>query len=224
VLYGNGQRSGVITNLTIEEYNMREEADDGLVVIPCLKHKTAAQKLAMLVITEEIEEILEYYYENIRTTITPQEPAVNNNFFLTNNGGEYIHVYRHIKLSLAPPNLTPPQPGLYRILISSEARRHLDERKHRNIVKHLSHSMQTSQNYYELMDISDASEAHGSLHALSMLRRWTRDEIKAITEQWPLTLDNPPTFREVKDFIRSSGLERKSREIMFKWQQLKKSV
>jgi len=37
VVYGNGQRSGVITNLTIDEFNIREEGNDGLVVIPCVR-------------------------------------------------------------------------------------------------------------------------------------------------------------------------------------------
>jgi len=68
VLYGNGQRSGIITNLTIEEFNMREEGDNDLIVIPCLHHKTAAQKLALLVITEDVEDILQYYFDTIRST------------------------------------------------------------------------------------------------------------------------------------------------------------
>ena len=43
--------------------------------------------------------------------------------------------------------------------------------------------MQTSKMYYELMDVSDASEAHASINSLSMLRRWGRDEIAKITEK-----------------------------------------
>ena len=34
IVYGNGQRSGVINNLTIEEYQLREEGENDLVVIP----------------------------------------------------------------------------------------------------------------------------------------------------------------------------------------------
>ena len=98
----------------------------------------------------------------------PEDPSLQKHFFLTYSGGEYTQVYQHIKVALAPNGVVPPVPGLYRIMVSSEARRHLNEKKHQNIVKHSSHSMQTSRTYYELMDISDASEAHASLHTLSM--------------------------------------------------------
>ena len=61
LLYGNGQRFGVIKNLTIEEFNIREDGNNDLVVIPCIHHQTAAHKLALLVITEELEDVLQYY-------------------------------------------------------------------------------------------------------------------------------------------------------------------
>jgi len=93
--------------------------------------------------------------------------------------------------------------------------------KNKDTAKSTARDIKTSQNYYEL---TDASEAHGSLQSLPTLRRWNHDEIKAIIEQWPLALDIPPTFREVKDFIRASGLETKQQRNFFKWQQLKKSI
>ena len=125
VVYGNGQRSGVITNLTIDEFNIREEDNDGLVVIPCVHHRTAGQGLALLVITEEVEDVLQYYYDNIRNNIVPAEPDLQQ-YFLKHTGKMYAQVYRRIKEALASDNLIPPQPGLYRILVSSDARRHLD--------------------------------------------------------------------------------------------------
>ena len=61
-LYGNGQRSGVITNLRISEFDLRQEEDENLVVIPCVHHKTGAQAMAQLAITTDIEDILIYYF------------------------------------------------------------------------------------------------------------------------------------------------------------------
>ena len=55
---------------------MREAGDADLVCIPCLKHRTAAHKLAMFVITEGVEDLLEYYYENIRAFITAENPSL----------------------------------------------------------------------------------------------------------------------------------------------------
>ena len=81
-IYGNGQRSGVITNLTIEEYEMREESyseecGDVVVVIPCVHYKTGSQGLAYLVIMEEIDDMIQYYYDNIRRNSTPADTCKN---------------------------------------------------------------------------------------------------------------------------------------------------
>ena len=60
MLYGNGQRSGVITNLKVEEFKKREPSDydTGNVIIPCLHHKTGTQGIARLVITCDVEKML----------------------------------------------------------------------------------------------------------------------------------------------------------------------
>ena len=81
VPYGNGKRSGVITNLTIGEFEMREEGEHELVVIPCVHHKTGTQGLAQLVISEDIEDLLIYYYQTIRSNIVPAEDSYKNLFF-----------------------------------------------------------------------------------------------------------------------------------------------
>ena len=81
ILYGNGQRSGVITNLTISEFQMREEEEDEKVVIPCVHHKTASQGLAQLVVTEDIKHLLVYYHEKVRTTIVPADNTCKGKFF-----------------------------------------------------------------------------------------------------------------------------------------------
>ena len=58
-LYGNGKRSGVITNLRISEFYLRHEEDDNMVVMPCVHHKTNAQGMAQLAAATNIEEVLE---------------------------------------------------------------------------------------------------------------------------------------------------------------------
>ena len=78
----------MITNLTISEFQMREEEEDEKVVIPCVHHKTASQGLAQLVVTEDIEH-LAYYHEKMRTTIVPADNTCQNKFFLAFNGSLY---------------------------------------------------------------------------------------------------------------------------------------
>ena len=41
ILYGNAQRSGETTNLTISEFGRRQEEKDERVVNPCINHQTA---------------------------------------------------------------------------------------------------------------------------------------------------------------------------------------
>lgn len=225
-MYGNGQRSGTITNLTIAEFEMREETYNDecgdMVVIPCVHHKTATQGLAYLVITEDTDDMLQYYYDHIRIRLTPAENC-QDYLFLTRAGDQYDQVYRHIKVSLGTKSMVPPQPGLYRILISTEARRHLDEMKRRKTVKHLSHSARTSELYYEYFNTDDATEAHANISALSDMRRWKQDETQLIKSKWPLS-DDPPTMKDIRDFLKENrNFTRSSKDIFAKWQQLQQA-
>ena len=130
--------------------------------------------------------MLEYYYNTIRIKIKPAQDSYQGCFFLTFNGQEYTQVYGCIQEALSTRDLCRPQTSHYRILISSEARRHLNEQKQRNVVKHLSHTMQTSQRYYEFMDTTDATKAHGTIHTLSLQRRWSREDIVKLISKWLL--------------------------------------
>ena len=49
-LYGNGQRSGVISNLTISEFQLREKEENDMVVIPCVHHKIPQMAPALFTI------------------------------------------------------------------------------------------------------------------------------------------------------------------------------
>ena len=112
MLYGNGQRSGVISNVTISEFQLREEEEDDMVVIPCVHHKTASQGMAQLVVTTDVEEVLVYYYETIRTKLVPSENEHKDNLFLTFIGGIYTQVYRRLREGLSVGNINPP---VYRV-------------------------------------------------------------------------------------------------------------
>ena len=173
-LYGNGQRSGVISNLTISEFELREEEENDMVVIPCVHHKTASQGMAQLAVTTNIEEVLLFYHNKIRTNIVPAEEEHKDKFFLTFYGGMYTQVYRRLREGLSVGNMDPPVPSKYRVLVSSDARRYLLEHDRSNVVKHLSHSMRTSELYYEHMNTKDATDAHASIQRLSMKRKWSK--------------------------------------------------
>jgi len=94
IIYGNGQRSGVITNLRIIEFIQRHSCDydSDEVVIPCLHHKTGPQGIAQLVVTRDLEQVLLEYYKNVRLKIKADEFTNSNRFFLTTNGCLYTQV------------------------------------------------------------------------------------------------------------------------------------
>jgi len=79
ILYGNGQRSGVISNLTIGEFELREEEENNKVIIPCVHHKTS-QGISQLVVIANIEEVLLFYYEMIQTKLV-LEPGIEVRYF-----------------------------------------------------------------------------------------------------------------------------------------------
>ena len=97
----------------------------------------------------------------------PQEEH-QDKFFLTFNGGLYTQVYRKLREGLSVGNMDPPVPSKYRVLVSSDARRYLVDHDRSNVVKHLSHSMRTSEIYYEHMNTKDATNAHNTIQSLSM--------------------------------------------------------
>ena len=152
LLYGNSQRSGVVENLTVDEFSQRQRKlhdNEARIVIPCLNHKTGPQGIAQLVVTEDGEELLVQYHTLVRAKITPK-PGCEQYLFLTYGGVKYTQVFCKICESIKTNNIDikePPKPEMFRIGMSSKASRHLSDTKRRTVVRHMSHSDQTSQKY-----------------------------------------------------------------------------
>lgn len=168
LLYGNCQRSGVIQNLTLEEFEQREHTNEGMTVISCLNHKTGPQGRAILVISPSTEKILVAYKTLVRDHLQPVS-GCENIFFLTPSGSMYTQVYRKICEAVIMNGFKDtdlPPPSEYRILMSTKAARHLDDTTLRKVQKHLSHSEETSRKYYEFSLTTDATQAHKTLRDL----------------------------------------------------------
>ena len=52
-----------------------------MVLIPCIHHKTASQGMAQLAVTTDIEEVLLFYLDKIRTNFVPAEEEQKDKFF-----------------------------------------------------------------------------------------------------------------------------------------------
>jgi len=111
IIYGNGQRSGVVTNLRIIEVIEWQpcDYDTDEVVIHYLHHKTGPRQL---VVTREIEQTLLEYYKNVRLKIKTKEFTKSNRFFLPPMP-VYTQVYRRMTEALSIGKLRPPRPKDY---------------------------------------------------------------------------------------------------------------
>ena len=171
LLYGNSQRSGVVENLAVNEFSQRQRKlhdNEERIIIPCLNHKTGPQGIAQLVVTVKGEELLLQYHTLVRAKITPK-PGCEQYFFLTYSGVKYTQVFRKIIKSIKINNIDikePPKPELFRIGMSSKVSRHLSDAKRRTVVRHMSHSDQTSQKCYEFINLDDAAKAFDEINKL----------------------------------------------------------
>ena len=223
ILYDNGQRSGVVTNLRIVEFKKRQpsEHDTGETIIPCLHHKTGCQGIARLVVTCDIEKLLVEYYTTIRKRIRAKELIHQNRFFLTTNGSPYDQVYRRMNDALSIGNLRLPAPKDYRIVVTTDAARELNDADLRRLAKHLSHSSETSRKYYEYSNTSDSILAHQALRHLSNQRKWSREHTAALLKEWPLTRHHHPGLAVCMDISRRHHMNRTGKQLLDRWRQLK---
>jgi len=72
VIYKNGQRSGVVQNLTLEEFSMHQTVK-GKWIISCINHKTGGQGRARLILDKNDFEHLNDYYKLVRQCIILKE-------------------------------------------------------------------------------------------------------------------------------------------------------
>jgi len=224
LLYSNGQRSGVITNLRIIEFNQRQpgDYDTDEVVINCLHHKTGPQGIAHLVVTRDHEQLLVEYYKKVRQKIRASDFSHSNRFFLTTNGSLYTQVYRRIRDALSVGRLKPPRPKDYRVLVATDAARELNNADLRRVSRHLCHSAEISRQYYQFSNTSDSMLAHQALQNLSDKRKWSAQHIRALLKDWPLR-NNPPSLTLCREIAKKHKLNRTGREVFNKWRQLKTS-
>ena len=226
IIYDNGQRSGVITNLRIVEFKKRQasEYDSGEMIIPCLHHKTGSQGIARLVVTRDVEKLLVEYYTTVRKRIRAKELINQNRFFLTSNGSLYNQVYRRMNEALSIGNLRLPAPKDYRIVVTTDAARELNDTDLRRVAKHLSHSSETSRKYYEYSNTSDTILAHKALRNLSEQRKWSKEHTTALLKEWPLRRRHHPSLAVCRDVSRRYHMDRTGKQVLDKWRQLKKNL
>ena len=225
LIYGNGQRSGVVENLTMDEFQKRTEGEDNKTIITCHEHKTGPQGAADLVMDKEDDELLEFYLKNVRRHI-PSNDETKHLFFLTTNGKRYTQVYRKLKDAMSTTSRespTLPTPSTYRVVVRTNAAQHQPDHILRNVAKHMCHSSETARQYYTYSNTSDAIAAHDVINDMAKRRRWTDEETDRLLKEWPLA-NRRPELKTCAFLKEKCTLERTPKNIQDKWRQLKEKL
>ena len=224
ILYYNGQRSGVIENVTVEEFTRRIENEEGMVVMTCMQHKTSTQGPAHLVFNKTTDELLSKYYSLVRQRILPKEGA-SHLLFLTVNGSRYSQVYRKLQEAITANNIKDvelPKPSQYRKVVRTDGSCSLPDPGLRNMSRHMCHSSETARKYYEYSDLADAVLTHKTITEMAKRRAWSKEETEALLKAWPLENSRPElkTCSVLKE--RCNLSQRTPKNIQDKWRQLEK--
>ena len=195
-------------------------------MISCHHHKTGPQGVAKLVVDKPIDDLLVFYYKNVRQRISANEDT-NHLFFLTAQGKQYRQVYRKIQEALTAIKIdatTLPAPSKYRIVVRTDASKELPDHSLRNVAKHMSHSSETARQYYEFSNTTDAVDAYDTIVDMAKRRRWTTEETTRLLKVWPLNNLRPElkTCAIIKTRCNLEG--RTPKNIQDKWRQLKEKT
>ena len=169
IIYKNGQRPGVINNLTSKEFKLRRDHSTN-VVIPCVNHKTGAAGSAKLVVNkEDMRYVLDYHFL-VRSRIVPAA-GCHQLFFLTHNGKRYTQVYRKICHAFSINNIQTdelPAPSASRVKVTTKSLKQTStDVVRRKVNKLLCHSNYTTENYYEFTNDDDAILAYDEIRKLN---------------------------------------------------------
>ena len=224
ILYYNGQRSGVIENVTIDEYHNRIEDETGFITMNCMHHKTSAQGPAQLVFNKATDDLLEKYYSLVCQRLEAKEGA-DHLLFLTFHGSRYSQVYRKLQEAITANNIKDvelPQPSLYRKVVRTDGSRTLTDPRLRNVSKHMCHSSETARKYYEFADLTDAVSAHQTILDMAKRRMWSKEETESLLKAWPLENSRPElkTCALIKQKYNLS--DKTAKNMQDKWRQLAK--
>lgn len=169
ILYKNGQRPGVVNNLTLDEFEVRRSHEEA-VVIPCVHHKTGASGTAKLVVEKEDMGYLLDYNFLVRQKLAPAA-GCNQLLFLTHNGKQYTQVYRKIRHAFTINDIHAdefPAPSAHRVKVTTKSlKKTKSDVVRRKINKHLCHSNHTTEKFYEFVNDDDAILAYNEIKELN---------------------------------------------------------
>lgn len=222
MIFNNAQRPGVVRHMTLTEYEQREYIDD-TVVIRVLNHKTACSRgPASVVITTDLEEMINKYLKYIRKTIIPRTDELKENLFLTFTGNEFKKISEAIQSVASKFKIFTPSPSVHRKVIATEGRKYLGEGEMRSLATHMAHSEATSRKYYQFPSENEAHEVHNTIKRLNAKRCFSENENGYLLQEYSLNNDTTPTLEICKLIVQKYGLNRDAKQVQDRWRTMKK--
>ena len=193
LMFLSAQRPAAIQNMMIDEYNNKEEDDEkkGKYLIKVVRHKTAAQGPARVIVSKNINDVMNMYLQHIRSKLTPQCREFESRFFLTPTGNEYRNLSEAINKAAKCFNLETPNATIHRKVVSTETKKHktscIDE-----VCDQMSHSRATCERFYQRTSNEQSFAAQETIEELCSNKYFRRDQSDIITIEWPLTNNTVP--------------------------------
>ena len=186
-MYLSAQRPAAVRNLTICEYQNKEENDEvkGCHLIKVARHKTAAHGPARLFINKDIGTLMDIYLHDIRATIKPKSKELECRFFLTPTGNELANLSEAISKVAKIFNIDTPNATVHRKVVSTETKKHKKE-SIQEMCDQMSHSRATCERFYSRTSNEQSFSVQTTIEELCSNKYFTHDQSELIKLEWPL--------------------------------------
>ena len=161
-MYTNTQRPGAILHMRVDEFKNRVDIE-GRVIVRVENDKTGtAYGAAKIVLTKELEKLVETYLMHLR----PQTEA--EELFITSQEAKYNDYVQKIKSLTKRYNLDVPMTATTaRKLVATKAHEILTSTDTRCLAKHMGHALETSDRYYQAIDTAKSTvKVHTMIQSL----------------------------------------------------------
>lgn len=204
------QRPGVITNMTVEEWQGRTRIQNGSSVA-VKEYKTAASQVAEVPLTADQEHWFGLYFDQIRPMMlqglrSGGDATTGGHFFVSSTGRPIHNPCNDLKRLHAKYNIPAVSSGDARMAFETAAK-NLPEVDRNAVARLLGHTPKTAEKHYRMRTPTDAFLAQ---RLLERIARKTRHGSGASTSKeqrvdafdmlpYPVSLDGPPPKRARRD-------------------------
>ena len=167
IIYRNAQRPGMVQYMKMKEYENKEENTEGKYIIAVLHHKTSSSSgSAEIVITKEIDKIIERYLDGIRIHVIVQRESLRDRFFLTYTGNEFTKISETMKQVANMYGYALPTATINRKVMAIAAREQLTQQQAQAVHSHMSHAPETSMRSYQFPSMEDSVDTQHTIQQL----------------------------------------------------------